>query len=201
MAGIEFEAKALDIDPTKMERLIVEAGGVRQAGPRLMRRYVYDTIPAVPGRWMRLRDTGAVTTLCVKQISTDAVDGTHETEVTVDNFEETNALLGLMGVTPRSYQENRRTSYTLGAVRLEVDEWPLIPPYLEIEADDEPQVWATAEALGFDRERLTSVNTTNVYDRYGIDLDAITDLRFESPRLPAGGASAGMMEGHDAQHE
>lgn len=179
MAGIEFETKALDVDPAKVARLITEAGGTRTTGTRLMRRYVYDTIPAVPGRWVRLRDTGSDVTLCVKQIITDAVDGTHETEVTVDSFEEAAELLRLTGLTPRGYQENRRTSYTLGAVRLEVDEWPRIPPYLEIEADDEAQVWAAAAALGIARDQLTSINTTKVYGLYGIDLDSIADLRFE----------------------
>ncbi|MFH9584042.1 CYTH domain-containing protein [Streptomyces luteogriseus] len=178
MAGIEFEAKALDVDTAKIARLITEAGGTCTTETRLMRRYVYDTIPVVPGRWVRLRDTGTDVTLCVKQITTDAVDGTHETEVTVDSFEEAAALLHLTGLTPRSYQENRRTSYTLGAVRLEVDEWPRIPPYLEIEADDEAQVWAAAAALGIDRDQLTSINTTKVYGLYGIDLDSIADLRF-----------------------
>ncbi|MEY6569160.1 hypothetical protein AB8B12_30390 [Streptomyces sp. PGLac3x] len=33
MAGIEYEAKALDIDPVKTERLITEAGGIRRSGP------------------------------------------------------------------------------------------------------------------------------------------------------------------------
>jgi adenylate cyclase class 2 len=179
MAGIEFEAKVLDVDPAKIARLITDAGGTCMTGTRLMRRYVYDTIPAMPGRWVRLRDTGSEITLCVKQITTDAVDGTHETEVTVDSFEEAAALLRLTGLTPRSYQENRRTSYTLGAVRLEVDEWPRIPPYLEIEADDETQVWTAAAALGIDHDQLTSINTTKVYGLYGIDLDSIADLRFE----------------------
>ncbi|MET9774026.1 CYTH domain-containing protein [Streptomyces sp. NPDC006367] len=179
MAGIEFEVKALGIDPDKTAQRILDAGGVQQTGSRLMRRYVYDTIPAVPGRWVRLRDTGAGITLCVKEIRTDAVDGTHETEITVDSFEETAALLRLTGLTPRSYQENRRASYTLGAVRLEVDEWPRIPPYLEIEADTEAQVWEAVAALGIDRYQLTSVNTTKVYSLYGIDLDSIADLRFE----------------------
>ncbi|MGW5258140.1 class IV adenylate cyclase [Streptomyces sp. NPDC004012] len=179
MAGIEFEAKALDVDPAEIALLITDAGGTRTIGPRLMRRYVYDTIPAVPGRWVRLRDTGTDVTLCVKQITTDAVDGTHETEIAVDSFEEAAALLRLTGLTPRGYQENRRTSYTLGSVRLEVDEWPRIPPYLEIEGDDESQVWASAAALGIDRDHLTSINTTKVYSLYGIDLDSIADLRFE----------------------
>jgi len=179
MAGIEFEAKILDIDPAKIALLITDAGGTCTAGTRLMRRYVYDTIPAITGRWVRLRDTGSDVTLCVKQISSDAVDGTHETEVTVDSFEEAAALLQLAGLTPRSYQENRRTSYTLGAARLEVDEWPRIPPYLELEADDEAQVWAAATALGIDHAQLTSINTVKVYARYGIDLASLADLRFE----------------------
>lgn len=182
MAGIEYEAKVLDIDPEKTARLILDAGGTPQGETRLMRRYVYDTLPAVPGRWVRLRDTGTGTgtgvTLCVKQIATDAVDGTHETETTVDSFEETAALLRLVGLTPRSYQENRRTSYTLGTVRLELDAWPRIPPYLEIEADSETQVQDAAVALGLDREQLTSLNTTTIYGMYGIDLDSIPDLRF-----------------------
>ncbi|WP_405615963.1 CYTH domain-containing protein [Streptomyces sp. NBC_00076] len=179
MAGIEFEAKTLDVDPAKIALLIADAGGTCISRPRLMRRYVYDTIPAVTGRWVRLRDTCDEVTLCVKQISSDAVDGTHETEVTVSSFEEAAALLQLVGLTPRSYQENRRTSYTLGAARLEVDEWPRIPPYLEIEADDAAQVRTAATALGIDHTQLTSINTVKVYGRYGIDLESIADLRFE----------------------
>lgn len=179
MSAIEYEAKTLDIVPTDVARRISKAGGTEVTPPRLMRRYVYDTIPSVPGRWVRLRDTGGDVTLCVKQITTDDVDGTHETEVAVGSFEEAAELLRLTGLTPRSYQENRRTSYTLAGARLEVDEWPLIPPYLEIEADDEAQVWEAAAALDIAREKLTSINTTKVYSLYGIDLDKIADLRFE----------------------
>ncbi|MFJ6011186.1 class IV adenylate cyclase [Streptomyces sp. NPDC092952] len=178
MTDIEYEAKALDVDPVEMARRIIAAGGVETAPARVMRRYVYDTVPHVPGRWVRLRDTGDAVTLCVKEIHTDAVDGTRETEVTVDDFAEAAELLRLAGLTPRGYQENRRTSYALGAARLEIDEWPRIPPYLEIEADDEAQVWAAATALGLDLDGLTSINTTKVYHRYGIDLESITDLRF-----------------------
>ncbi|MFF0963753.1 class IV adenylate cyclase [Streptomyces sp. NPDC003703] len=179
MAAIEYETKALDIDPSDIAHRILAAGGAETTGRRLMRRYVYDTVPAVAGRWVRLRDTGDGATLCVKQIATDEVDGTRETEVTVGDFEEAAELLRLAGLTPRGYQENRRTSYALGAVRLEIDEWPLIPPYLEIEGDSERAVWEAAEALGLERAGLTSVNTTKVYHRYGIDLEAIADLRFE----------------------
>ncbi|MFF4330662.1 hypothetical protein [Streptomyces sp. NPDC001591] len=88
------------------------------------------------------------------------------------------AALTATGLTARAYQENRRSSWELDGVRLELDHWPLIPPYLEIEADTEDAVWKTADRLGLDRAELTGENTTAVYTRYGIDLHQVTDLRF-----------------------
>ncbi|MEV5302568.1 CYTH domain-containing protein [Amycolatopsis methanolica] len=92
-----------------------------------MRRYIYYITPGDQSKWIRLRDTGSETTLCVKEIRSDAIDGTHEVEVTVGDFADTNELLGLLGFTPKSYQENRRTSFRLDGVRLGIDEWPVIP--------------------------------------------------------------------------
>ncbi|MFE9679713.1 class IV adenylate cyclase [Streptomyces sp. NPDC006259] len=178
-AQTEYETKALDIDPAEMARRIAAAGGTHVAD-RVMRRYVYDIAPGDPHRWIRLRDTGSEVTLCVKEITSDAVDGTRETETTVGDFDTADALLGSLGFTAKAYQENRRSSWLLDGVRLEIDSWPLIPPYLEIEGDDAEAVWATAERLGLDRAALTSQNTTAVYARYGIDLAAHPHLRFPS---------------------
>ncbi|MEU3185343.1 adenylate cyclase [Streptomyces sp. NPDC006923] len=177
MSAVEYEAKYLNINPAAMAARIADAGGT-YAASRLMRRYVYDTVPAAEGRWIRLRDTGRDVTLCVKEITSDAIDGTRETETSVGDFEITHALLRRMGISSRSYQENRRDSWLLDGVRLEIDSWPLIPPYLEIEGDGAEQVWATAKRLSIPREELTSENTTKVFTRYGIDLKSITDLRF-----------------------
>ncbi|RDG37311.1 class IV adenylate cyclase [Streptomyces corynorhini] len=177
MSVVEYEAKYLDVDTSAMAARIADAGG-RHVADRLMRRYVYDTLPPAPGRWIRLRDDGAEVTLCVKEISSDAVDGTRETETAVGDFDTAHALLGRMGISPTSYQENRRVSWLLEGARLEIDSWPLIPPYLEIEADNAEQVWAAAKRLSLSLEDLTSENTTKVFARYGIDLGAITDLRF-----------------------
>jgi adenylate cyclase, class 2 len=175
----EFEAKALGVDPEEMAERIKEAGGTHVA-ERLMRRYVYDIRPGEAGRWIRLRDTGSEVTLCVKEITSDAIDGTRETEVIVSDFDTTHTLLERLGYQAKAYQENRRSSWLLDGIRLEIDSWPLIPPYLEIEGDDAEQVWAAADRLSVSRAELTSENTTKVYARYGIDLEAIPDLRFTS---------------------
>lgn len=175
----EYEAKVLDIDPTQMSALILAKGGRLVGGPTLQRRYVYDITPGDQSKWIRVRDTGAKTTLAVKVITHDGIDGTHEVETTVDSLGTTNELLGLIGFQPKSYQENRRTSFALDGAQLEIDEWPMIPPYLEIEADSPAEVVRVAGLLGYDETQLTSENTTKVYARYGIDLAQHADVRFD----------------------
>ena len=175
---VEFEAKVLDVEPDATTDAILRAGG-RRAGHSLMRRYVYDIQAGDESRWIRLRDTGTVVTLTVKEIAHDGIDGTTETEVVVGDFDTTNELLRRIGFEPKSYQENRRASFLLDGARLELDRWPLIPPYLEIEGDSREHVVEVAGVLGIDETRLTGENTIKVYTRYGIDLTAIHDLRFD----------------------
>ena len=176
---IEHEAKVLAIDPERIADRIIGLGGTA-LGKALQRRFVYDVNPPDPNKWIRLREAGGTTTLTVKEIHHDGIDGTREAETMVGGFEEAADLLAAMGYTPRGYQENHRESFRLGTARLEIDRWPLIPPYLEIEADSRRTVLDTAGRLGFGTDQLTSENTTKIYARYGIDLNAIADLRFAS---------------------
>jgi adenylate cyclase class IV len=171
---IEFEAKSLDVEPDELADRILRVGG-RRMGDRLMRRYVYDIRTGDESRWIRLRDDGTATTLTVKEI---AHDGTTETEVVVSDFEVTDALLGRIGFQAKSYQENRRVSFELQGAQLEIDWWPLIPPYLEIEGQSREHVVRVGAALGIAENELTGENTVKVYARYGIDLTEIRDLRF-----------------------
>ncbi|MBO4204652.1 CYTH domain-containing protein [Micromonospora echinofusca] len=174
----EFEAKVLDIDSAQMTASILSRGGQRRGETLLQRRYVYDITPGDESRWIRLRDTGAGVALAVKEIAHDGIDGTDEVEVGVDQFETTNELLGRLGFTARSYQENRRTSFELDGARLEIDEWPMIPPYLEIEAGSRDEVVRVAALLDIPEESLTGENTVKIYARYGIDLFTHAELRF-----------------------
>ncbi|WP_369371718.1 class IV adenylate cyclase [Promicromonospora sp. Populi] len=174
---IEHEGKILDIDPAAVEQTILDKGG-RKVGEKFMRRYVYDIVPGDMSKWIRLRDTGQEITLTVKEIRSDAIDGTHETEVVVNDFDETNALLGMLGFTAKSYQENKRVSFLLDGAEVEIDTRPQIPTYLEIEAASAEDVIRVAGLLGYSESDLTGENTIKVYARYGIDLTSIPELRF-----------------------
>ena len=64
-------------------------------------------------------------------------------------------LLVAAGHTDFSYQENRRTSFSLDGAWLELDSWPGIPPYLEIEGATAEQVHMVAARIGFSPSQLT----------------------------------------------
>ncbi|MEV0802461.1 CYTH domain-containing protein [Kribbella sp. NPDC050281] len=173
---IEFEAKVLDVEPDALAERILRLGG-RRVGDRLMRRYVYDIAAGDESRWIRLRDSGTAVTLTVKEIAHDGIDGTMETEVEVGDFEAANELLGRIGFEAKSYQENRRMSFEFEGAQLEIDWWPRIPPYLEIEGQSREHVVRVGAALGISADELTGENTMKVYTRYGIDLAEISELR------------------------
>ncbi|WP_069166718.1 class IV adenylate cyclase [Nocardia altamirensis] len=175
--AIEHEAKILGINPGTIEQQILDKGG-RKLGEQFMRRYVYDITPGDESKWIRLRDNGNGVTLAVKEITSDAIDGTHEVEVSVGDFADTNALLEMLGFAAKSYQETKRVSFTLDGAQLELDTWPQIPPYLEIEADTKAEVVRVAELLGYAESDLTGENTIKIYASHGIDLNTIRELRF-----------------------
>ncbi|WP_298180212.1 CYTH domain-containing protein [Saccharomonospora sp.] len=174
---IEYEAKALDIDRARIADRLRQAPVVQ---PRtLQRRYVYDIVPGDVSTWMRLRQTHTGTTLSIKRIRHDGIDGTDEWEISVSDFDTTHQMLQMLGYTPKAYQENYRTSWQREGVRFELDEWPKIPPYLEIEGENVTAVRRAAEWLGLDPDTLTGMNTTKVYAHYGLDITAYPQLRFE----------------------
>lgn len=175
--ALEIEVKKLDVSINEVLTQLNRIGAM-YLGCKKQRRYVYDIVPGDQSTWMRLRANGSKVTLSVKKIHHDGVDGTEEWEVEVVHFEETERLLRAMGFEPKAYQENRRYSYLVDGVEVEIDEWPKIPPYVEIEGPTPEAVYAVAAQFGWSKDDLTSINTTKVYKHYGIDLAEIAELKF-----------------------
>ena len=173
----EFEVKILDIDVPKMiSKLSVL--GAKKIGEKFQKRFVYDFDPSKENSWIRLRTDGTKTTMAIKEIQNDNIDGTKELEINVDDFKKTNLFLEKLGYVAKGYQENRRISYILDDVEIEIDFWPKIPPYLEIEARSAEEVEMMIEKLGFDRSQAISIGVRKVYKKYSIDIYSIKELKF-----------------------
>lgn len=105
-----------------------------------------------------------------------------EVEVEVSDLEKTNIILKELGYEPRSFQENKRRQYNLNGVEIDIDSWPLIPDYMEIEGKNEKEVMEVLELLGYGEENVTSKDVESIYQDYGIDLSIIKYLELESDR-------------------
>ena len=177
----EYEVRILEIDVDSINKKLNELGATFE-WDRIQKRYVYDFIPKVDSKWIRLRTNGIKTTLTIKDLVTSKIDGTRELEIEVDDFVNTNKILEELGYTPRNYQENRRIQYKLDGVEIDIDSWPMIPTYLEIEGSSEDEVYKIVEKLGYKLENTTTRDVEGIYNDYGYDVMEIKDLRLEEER-------------------
>ena len=179
MSHIEYEVKVLEIDKEEMQKKLkkLKAELVEDV---FQKRYVYDFKPVNPDKWIRLRTNGTTTTLTIKDVKTEQIDGTHEMEIVVDDFDTTNEILNELGYQPRAIQENKRIKYNLNGVEVDIDTWPRIPTYLEVEGKNEEEVYKTLELLGIPKEKAITLNTQSIYKEiYGIDLTKEPLLSFD----------------------
>lgn len=173
----EYEVRVLEVDVEEMTKKLLELGA-EKIGEYEQKRYVYDILPAQEGKWIRLRTNGTKATLTYKDIVSKTIDGTKEVEVTVDDFEATNELLQRSGIVHKNYQENRRIQYSLDGVEIDFDSWPQIPTYMEVEGKSEEEVQSMLEKLEVQKDKITALHTQDIYEKYGICLPKIKELRF-----------------------
>ena len=177
----EYEVRVLEIDREEIVKRL-DALGAEFQWDYVQKRYVYDFIPKVESKWIRLRTNGVKTTLTIKNLVSSRIDGTQELEIEVDNFERCHLILKELGYEAKGYQENRRCQYVLNGVEIDIDSWPFIPTYLEIEGSSEEIVYDTLKLLGFDKSAATTRVVEGIYLDYGYNLDEIYDLKLEEER-------------------
>ncbi|MGY4952740.1 class IV adenylate cyclase [Streptomyces nigrescens] len=151
MAQHEYEAKFLEIDVDAL-RDHLKAAGAEQVFPKtLFTRLIFENDTVQGEQWLRLRDEGGKTTLTLKQV-TDAshINGTTEIEVEVSDLEKTAELLKALGLRQVRYQQNYREEWQLGGVTYDLDTWPDLPTFLEVEGSSEQAVRAAVAELGLD---------------------------------------------------
>ena len=177
----EFEARVLDINKELVIKKLEELGAKKIAEFDYKRR-VYNFNPPTEHKWIRLRTDGNKTTLTIKKIENLSIDGTKEMEIEVSNFEETNRMLEELGYRAHTYQENKRIRYVLNDVELDIDSWPYIPTYLEIEGKSEEAVKSMINLLEVDKEKVTSLDVQGVFKEfYNIDIADVPVVKFDEP--------------------
>ncbi len=135
-----------------------------------------------PNKWLRLRESHGKIELTSKHVfqkNNNFIQHVLENEVSVSSLENMNLLLKSLGFVRRNYQEKLRIQYLYKNAEIDIDVWPHLDPYLEIESDDTSLIEEIIEKCDLKRYKIVSQNTESLYKQKGIDVLSITELRFE----------------------
>lgn len=165
----EIEAKFLDINPGELRKKLEILGGQLASPERTMRRKIFDfedgKLQKING-WVRVRDEGNRITLSYKQLNDRTIRGTKEVNLVVDSFDETCSFLESIGMASKSYQVTKRESWLLDGIEVEIDTWPWIPAYVELEGASERSVKQLAHKLGLDWVKALYGSVEIAYQSY-----------------------------------
>ena len=183
----EIEAKFLDVDHDALRAKLTEIGAKCVHPMRIMKRKGYDfpdgRLRQEKNGWVRVRDEGDKVTMSYKQLNNRELDGTHEAQLTIDNFDAACDFLEALGLVHNVYQVTKRESWRLGDFEIELDVWPWVKPYIEMEGPDEAGLKDMAAKLGLDWGKVCHGSVEIVYrDEYDVtdaDINGIPRITFE----------------------
>ena len=134
-------------------------------------------------KWIRLRRTNGRIELTLKQlINTEKEEKLQkiiENEIIVNSFEDTNSLLEELGFFHKAYLEKKRKTYTLKGYNIEIDTWPKIPTYMEVEGKDKKDLENILNILGYKLDDAISCTAGGVYEMYGYEPNEFRELKFD----------------------
>lgn len=171
----EYEVKFLDIDVPKIEEKLKSIGATK-VGDLFYHSCVFD-YPGFPldkeYAWLRLRDEGGKVMLAYKKrlgvkSSSGDDEGTEEIETEVSDFNSTFQILLKIGMIVKFEQEKKRTRWKKDNVVFDIDTWPRLDPYLEVESSSEEEMEKGIEWLGLDKKEAKKFSATQVYEMNGI---------------------------------
>jgi adenylate cyclase class 2 len=166
----EIEVKFLNINQEKIEQKLLNLGA-KKIYDRMFKRIVFD-YPNLSldneGAYLRLRDEVDKITLTYKRrigMGDGVINdkGMEEIEIEVDDFENSSRILLKLGFIEKLSEEQRRVHYELNNVSFDIDIWPLLDPYLEIEANSWDEIDKAIKLLGLDPNDKKIFTTMQIY--------------------------------------
>ncbi len=125
--------------------------------------------------YLRIRTEGERSELIFKiRLNKDTnVKEEEETSVVINkkDFKSVRKMLKELGLSRIAIQEKKRISYVYSrlGLRFDIDTWPHIPTYLEIEGESEEKIFEGMKLLGLDQKDSTNENAKEIFAKYGIN--------------------------------
>lgn len=183
----EIEVRFLEIDKEALIKRLLSLDAKNLGEDLLEEIIIYDKKLVwqneKPFKRIRLRVRKGQATLTYKCHLAKTASGTEEIEFEVSNKENALAFLEKLGFVPYRHQEKKRHTYTFGEVTVDIDTWPRIPTYVELEGPSENALKDVAKRLGFNwNEAVFDDARSIIENRYSVPVGKMryfTFTRFE----------------------
>ncbi len=180
---IEYEIKFSPINIQEISSKIGKLGGIKVMDRFLYKRFICDINNH---SFIRLRTTPQGASITIKESNGDSAGHLLEQEMYINNFDEGKMFIEwfiknkLISDPNLRYQENIRTMYKIDDIELCIDEWPLLEPFVEIEAPSENDLENIVKKLDLDFTKGLKGSVNNLAIKlYNIDLAGYRFLTFE----------------------
>ena len=183
----EKEVKFLNINPTLIQKKLKKIGA-KFCFDLIYKRKVFD-YPDLRldknGAWVRVREEGDKIKMSFKKRigmgDGGAINdkGMEEIEIEVDDFNKAAKILLNIGLIEKHYTENRRIRYKLNNIEFDIDFWPKLKPFLEIEAPSWKKIDSVILLLGLNPKDRKIFSTYQVYKMNRIDCNDYKKMTFK----------------------
>jgi adenylate cyclase class 2 len=178
----EIECRFLEIDKEALIKKLLELGAVDEGEIMLEETIIYD--PELKWRdehrFVRLRKVGDKTKLTYKEHREHTVDGAYEIEFGIDDYKKAELLFEKIGLKPFRHQQKKRHTLHLNGVTFDIDTWPRIPTYVELEGESEHALKDAAKVVGYDWKNAVFHNASWVIEeKYNIPVRKLQWFTFD----------------------
>jgi len=184
----EIEAKFLNINIEDIEKKLKENGATKVG--EYFQKWVTLDYPDwrldKEGAWIRLRDegNGEISLSYKKRLGMASKKsgnndlGMQEIEVKVNDFEKTKLIFETLGFTIKHYAEKKRIRWTKEETEFDIDTYPELEPYIEIETSSWDKIEKEAKLLGLNFEDKKIFSSNQVYALKNIDVSKLIKISF-----------------------
>ena len=176
----EIEAKFLNVDKENIRKLLKNIGAELVAPERLMDRAVFDG--KRKSEYYRVRNEGSQITMSFKREEKRSIEGMKEICLTVDNYNNAVEFLTSLAGKPKALQETYRESWVKDGVEIDIDTWPWIPSFIEIEGKSAEAVEGIADKLGLKmvdaKYGSVGIAYRQVFDVTDEDINGMPEIKF-----------------------
>ncbi|MEK7590035.1 MAG: class IV adenylate cyclase [Patescibacteria group bacterium] len=177
----EIETRFLNINKDEFVKKLISFGAIDKGEEKLEESIFYDQEMSWKGKgkFVRLRRTKNKTQLTYKTNVKQTADSAREIELEVSDFNKCSEIFQNIGLKAIRQIEKYRHTFELDNIIFDIDTWPKIPTYIEIEGASLGSLKNACKQLSLDWEKRFDGDAREVFKHYGHNLDNLSVVTFD----------------------